>query len=126
LRGISRLIREGEHVKVVDNDTGSDLTALTLAQIISEQQKNHRDSIPQSILASLIQRNGVHLLEWLNSLNNQLVSSLDWFNVEDMVSVLVKSNLPTRTELLKLYEKVDELEHKIEALCDHNYQNKDT
>ena len=39
LEGIRALVQGGEDVRVVDNDTGEDLTRLTLAQIIYEAEK---------------------------------------------------------------------------------------
>ena len=39
LDAIAALIRKGQSVQVVDNATGDDLTALTLSQIIFEQEK---------------------------------------------------------------------------------------
>src|SRR5690606_16138901 len=39
LDGIRALVQAGEDVRVVDNDTGEDLTRLTFAQIIYEAEK---------------------------------------------------------------------------------------
>ncbi|RKZ25212.1 hypothetical protein DRQ20_05625 [bacterium] len=39
LRGIAELISRGEEVKVIDHETGEDITPLTLAQIIMEQER---------------------------------------------------------------------------------------
>ena len=39
LEQIAEMIRSGEDVKIVDNNTKEDLTALTLTQIIFEQEK---------------------------------------------------------------------------------------
>jgi polyhydroxyalkanoate synthesis repressor PhaR len=47
LEGIADLIRSGADIEVVENDTGEDLTAVTFAQIIYEEQKqkqNHKAS----------------------------------------------------------------------------------
>jgi polyhydroxyalkanoate synthesis repressor PhaR len=56
LEGIEELVRAGEDVEVIDNDTGENLTAVTFAQIIyeGEKRKNHGASLP--LLRSLIQR----------------------------------------------------------------------
>ncbi|GIW40594.1 MAG: hypothetical protein KatS3mg076_1171 [Candidatus Binatia bacterium] len=39
LDGVAELVRQGYDVRVVDNETGEDLTALTFAQIILEREK---------------------------------------------------------------------------------------
>ena len=40
LTDLAKLIREGEEIRVTSKDTGKDLTAATMAQIIFEETKN--------------------------------------------------------------------------------------
>src|SRR5688572_2061749 len=54
LAEISQMIKEGEDVKVVDNKTKDDLTAVTLAQIIVEEEKKVQ-KMPLKLLRSIIQ-----------------------------------------------------------------------
>jgi len=58
LEGIAQLIRQGEEVQVLDHTTGEDLTAVTLSQIIFEQEKKQGGFLPQSVLAGLIRSGG--------------------------------------------------------------------
>lgn len=58
LEGIADLIRQGEEVRVVDNASGEDLTALTLSQVIFELEKKQSGFLPRSVLAGLIQAGG--------------------------------------------------------------------
>ena len=58
LEGIAKLIRRGQEVQVVDHVTGDDLTALTLSQVIFEQEKKRGDFLPRSVLTGLIQAGG--------------------------------------------------------------------
>ena len=53
---VAEIIREGEDVRVIDNRSGEDLTSVTLAQIIFEQQKSRHRAMPLSALRTLIQR----------------------------------------------------------------------
>ncbi len=48
LEEIARLVREGADVRVVDNESGEDLTSVTFAQIILEEErrKTHLVSVP--------------------------------------------------------------------------------
>ena len=55
LQEIARLVRNGEEVKVIDNDSGEDLTAVTLAQIILEEEKRKTHLISVPFLRKLIQ-----------------------------------------------------------------------
>ena len=54
LEEISQMINEGEDVRVVDNKTKDDLTAVTLAQIIVEEEKKVQ-KMPLKLLRSIIQ-----------------------------------------------------------------------
>jgi polyhydroxyalkanoate synthesis repressor PhaR len=56
LDGIAALIQAGEQVQVVDNETGEDITAATLAQVIVQARSGGR--LPIHVLAALIQAGG--------------------------------------------------------------------
>src|SRR5689334_25048563 len=43
LEGISRLVRDGHDIQVVDRDTGRDLTPLILSQIVVSEEKQGED-----------------------------------------------------------------------------------
>ncbi len=64
LEGIAELIRQGEDVAVIENDTGEDLTAVTLSQIIFEQQKRGSHA-PLGFLTNLIRFDSATPLELL-------------------------------------------------------------
>ncbi len=54
LEELEELIRQGREIRVVDAVSGEDLTALTLAQIILENQRERRSALPTSFLHQLI------------------------------------------------------------------------
>ena len=58
LRGISELVRAGKEVRVVDNESGEDITALILSQIVVEGQKQGREHgmLSHTVLTELIQK----------------------------------------------------------------------
>jgi polyhydroxyalkanoate synthesis repressor PhaR len=51
---IAEMVRGGEEVQIIDNNTKDDLTEITLAQIIYEEQKAHSRSVPLQTLKELI------------------------------------------------------------------------
>jgi polyhydroxyalkanoate synthesis repressor PhaR len=55
LEGIAEMIRQQQDVKVVDHETGEDITALTQAQIIFEQERKLRSGIPRTVFTNIIQ-----------------------------------------------------------------------
>src|ERR1041384_486277 len=62
---IAEMVRAGEEVQVLDNNTKEDLTEITLAQIIYEEQKAHSRSVPLQTLKELIHQRTEKVLEGL-------------------------------------------------------------
>ena len=54
LEEIARLVRGGSDVKVIDNESGDDLTAITFAQIILEEEKRRSSLLSLGLLRELI------------------------------------------------------------------------
>ena len=73
LNEIAKMIRAGHEIQVVDHTTQEDLTAVTLTQIIFEQEKKEGGFLPTAVLRGLVQSGG----ETLNSLRQNLMSPLD-------------------------------------------------
>jgi polyhydroxyalkanoate synthesis repressor PhaR len=51
---IAEMVRGAEEVQIIDNNTKDDLTEITLAQIIYEEQKAHARNVPLQTLKELI------------------------------------------------------------------------
>ena len=51
---IAEMVRAGEEVQIIDNNTKDDLTEVTLAQIIYEEKKAHSRTVPLQTLKELI------------------------------------------------------------------------
>jgi polyhydroxyalkanoate synthesis repressor PhaR len=62
---IAEMVRAGEEVQIIDNATKDDLTEVTLAQIIYEEQKQHSRSVPLQTLRDLIHQRGERLMTQL-------------------------------------------------------------
>jgi polyhydroxyalkanoate synthesis repressor PhaR len=54
LEELEELIRAGKEISVVDVSTGEDLTSITLAQIILENERSHRAALPSAFLHQLV------------------------------------------------------------------------
>ncbi|HNB52587.1 MAG TPA: polyhydroxyalkanoate synthesis regulator DNA-binding domain-containing protein [Anaerolineales bacterium] len=76
LEGISQLVLDGNNIQVVDHETGEDITAVTLTQVMFEREKKSRGSgrsggrsvLPHNVLSQLIQAGG----ETLNTLRRSI------------------------------------------------------
>src|SRR5438046_9870476 len=54
LEEIGRWVKAGEEVKILENDTGEDLTAVTFAQIILEEVRSKTDLLSHQTLPDII------------------------------------------------------------------------
>ena len=66
---ISHMIRAGEDVQVLDNNSKEDLTSVTLAQIIFEEEKKQRSFLPLSALRNIIQTGGASFQDLVTQLS---------------------------------------------------------
>jgi polyhydroxyalkanoate synthesis repressor PhaR len=62
---IAEMVRTNEEVQIIDNNTKEDLTEVTLAQIIYEEQKAHSRNVPLQTLKELIHSRTEKVLEGL-------------------------------------------------------------
>src|SRR5574342_539006 len=69
LDGIADLVRAREDVRIIDNDSGDDLTAVTFAQIIFEQEKRRNGVFGLPVLRRLIELGGDTVHEILSSVD---------------------------------------------------------
>src|SRR6266568_7044244 len=76
---ISEMIRGGDDVKIVDNKTKEDLTTVTLAQIIFEEEKKQRSFLPLAAMRNIIQSGG----EWFAEAQRRVQSILPGKRRED-------------------------------------------
>ncbi len=73
LEELEEMIRAGREIRVLDAATGEDLTSVTLAQIILENERAHRAALPTAFLHQLIK----HGEAWQDFVQRSLRSSLE-------------------------------------------------
>jgi BMFP domain-containing protein YqiC len=122
LDGISRLVREGHDIQVVDRDTGRDLTPLILSQIVvSEEKLGDGDG------GDTLHDRGQALFDYVRRTLSgpaAMVSSRverGRSELEDLVDVaveraLTRLSIPTRRDMEALSARLDELEARMASL----------
>lgn len=55
---IATLVKAGEEVKIIDNQTKEDLTTITLTQILFDKERQQRKALPLSTIRGLFQTGG--------------------------------------------------------------------
>jgi polyhydroxyalkanoate synthesis repressor PhaR len=121
---ISEMIRNGDDVKIVDNKTKEDLTTVTLAQIIFEEEKKQRSFLPLGAMRNIIQSGG----EWFAEAQRRVQSILPGKRKDDASAEEetppVEATAPTdaatdeamvkKRSLASLREWVDHSKHRLE------------
>ena len=117
---ISEMIRNGDDVKIVDNKTKEDLTSVTLAQIIFEEEKKQRSFLPLGAMRNIIQSGG----EWFAEAQRRVQSILPGKRKEDPVddaqppapegSEPTDENAIKKRSLASLREWVDHSKHRLD------------
>ncbi|HEY0096395.1 MAG TPA: polyhydroxyalkanoate synthesis regulator DNA-binding domain-containing protein, partial [Archangium sp.] len=72
---IAAMIKEGVEVQIVDNRTKEDLTSVTLAQIIFEEEKK-RNRMPLTVLREIIRHPGESLTDFIQKEVTPRVASI--------------------------------------------------
>lgn len=116
---ISEMIRNGDDVKIVDNKTKEDLTTVTLAQIIFEEEKKQRSFLPLGAMRNIIQSGG----QWFAEAQRRVQSILpgkregdDTAPANDEVATPGPSDeaADKKRSLAVLREWVDQSKHRLE------------
>ncbi len=68
---IAQMIRDGEDVRIIDNNSKEDLTSVTLAQIIFEEEKKRR-LLPLAGLKSIIQTSGESIQDFVKTIGREV------------------------------------------------------
>jgi polyhydroxyalkanoate synthesis repressor PhaR len=73
---ISEMIRNGDDVKIIDNKTKEDLTTVTLAQIIFEEEKKQRSFLPLQAMRNIIQHGGESFAQMVTEAQRRVTNLL--------------------------------------------------
>ena len=63
---IAEMVKQGVEVKILDNRTKEDLTSVTLAQIVFEEEKK-KNQMPLSVLREIIRQPGERLTDFFST-----------------------------------------------------------
>lgn len=114
LEDISEMIKQGEEVQIIDNTTKEDLTAVTLAQIIFEEQKKKTHVLPLGTFRQIIQGGGEALRDLVVRGAREIGHVREF--VDDKVRPAVENiqNIPAvQAELEAMKRKIEALERKL-------------
>src|SRR5260221_1713661 len=117
LDAIADLVRDGHDIRVVDRDTGHDITQVVLWQIVLSEEKRGRKGIVDAG-ADALQERGQALLQYVRRtlVPGELASEVERrrANVEGMLDeaierALRRLRMPSRHDIDRINERLDKL-----------------
>lgn len=114
LEDISDMIKQGEEVEVIDNETKEDLTAVTLAQIIFEEQKKKTHVLPLNTFRQIIQNGGDAIRELAQKAI--VTGAREFQHVRHFVDDKVKPTYENIQQIPAVQSEIKQLRTKIDAL----------
>ncbi len=119
---IAQLVRDGHDIRVVDRDTGNDITQVILSQIVLTEEKRGPKAIVDAGTDALQER-GQALLQYVRRtlVPGELVSEVERRrgNVEGMIDEAIERalrglKLPSRHDIDAINQRLDRLQAQIE------------
>ncbi len=120
LEEVEELIRAGKEISVVDAATGEDLTSVTLAQIILENERTRRAGLPTAFLHQLVK----HGEAWQEFVQKSLRASLEGISTSQREADRILRDWAARAGLIPSGEraargeKAKESSSEVESLRD--------
>ena len=112
---IAGMVREGEEVQIIDNNTKDDLTEITLAQIIYEEQKAHSRSVPLQTLKELIHaRTEKVLADLREGPIGRLIPGVKATDEKAVTEAVAPAKEAKTTLVDQAKEKLEEVQHQLD------------
>ena len=105
---LSKLIKSGEEVSIVDNSTGDDLTSSIVSQLIGREKKDKEKGVSPRVLMQLLRKGGGTLSDYAKKYTSlwQNAFNMAEDEVDKLVNMLVKEKELSRSEGSKLKKEI--------------------
>lgn len=125
LDDILQMVMNGEDVKIIDNDSGRDLSGITMAQILFEELKKKKGLLSFKALKNLLRLSGgsiTELFEELFSHDSPLLAEIKGKGRKKLDEIYtwldkkIESTLPGIAQITAMKEELRELKEKVKSL----------
>jgi polyhydroxyalkanoate synthesis repressor PhaR len=145
LKGIADLLESDQEVKVIDNESGEDITSVTLSQILVDTERDGR-TVSGNLLTGLFQRGGDALRKRVDDASEGIEEfkhnlrrlfpqrGRDWiaFGPPDFESMVQNAfervaemlDLPRRSDIERLSERLERVARALEAVAPDGIEEK--
>lgn len=129
LQEIKQLMAEGHSVKVIDRDSGEDISRITLAKILLELESEQKGSLPLGILRGLVTKSQESVVDYVRrsvqatkDAINQLESS-----TQEQIDKIVERGQMTEKEakafVAEIVETAKKGRNNLEQMLEQQYQH---
>lgn len=125
LDDILKMVMDGEDVKIIDNNSGRDLSGITMAQILFEELKKKKGFVSFSALKNLLRLSGgsiSELFENLFSPESPLLAEIKGKGRKKLDEIYawldkkIEITLPGLAQITSMKDDFRELKEKVESL----------
>jgi polyhydroxyalkanoate synthesis regulator protein len=120
-------VRDGENVQVIDRGTGSDLTAVTLSQVVLDSERKRHGAVPEALLQQLVRAPGeafsVAVRQTVTA-GQDLIQRAEERVVREPQAALAEARrtlqglkIPSQRDMDRLERRVRELTDRVENLA---------
>ncbi len=108
MQRLSSLIKEGEEVVIIENDTGNDITATIVSQLIAREESKEQNGVPSHLLVQLLRKGGGTVVNYAKRYTTIWQSALTMAEdeVDKLINLLVKNKEISESEGNKLKTEV--------------------
>lgn len=87
LENIENMVKNGEKVQIIENETGEEITAAVLSQIIADRTRKHKDYSP-SVFVQMIRKGGGTMYDYARKIVQTVGETV--YSVEEEVETKIK------------------------------------
>ena len=121
------MLHNGENVQVIDRTTGSDLTAVTLSQVVLERERRRHAVAPEQLLqlvrgpgeavAGAVRQSIAAGQDFLQRAEERVVRAPEAALEETLLRTLRSLKIPSQREMHSLDRRLRELSQRVEELA---------
>jgi polyhydroxyalkanoate synthesis repressor PhaR len=106
LEDIAAMVKAGREIKIMDHKTGADITNVTMAQIVFEEEKRKKSVLPIGTLKDLIQQRGEQVREFVDRIVHENPLQHAKEEAEERMQSILKKSETVREESSKFFKDI--------------------
>jgi polyhydroxyalkanoate synthesis regulator protein len=125
------LVRTGENIQVVDRSNGEDLTAVTLSQVVLDNERKRHGAVPEQLLQQLVRNPGEAVIgavrQSISAVQDQIQRAEERVRPDVAVEEALEKALartlrglkiPSQKEMQRFDRRLTDLVRRVDRLAD--------